>query len=83
METEEDLAGANIEETVMFVDHAELEFADDSSYWRRNCPKCKVGVLPVMRDERFVLSLLDRCVLCGQKFIYRDIVSMRKKDGRA
>jgi len=80
---EEDLAGVNIEEPIMAVDHATLEHADSFSYWRRNCPKCKVGELLVMREDvTYALSGADRCVLCGQRFVYNDIEDLRKKDGR-
>jgi len=83
MGNDKDLEGINIDATVVLVEHATLERADDSTYWRRICPKCEVGTLLVQREYgTFVLSLLDRCDKCGQKFIYRDIVHMRKKDGR-
>ena len=84
MGNDKDLEGINIDATVVFVEHATLERADDSTYWRRICPKCEVGTLLVQREYgTFVLSLLDRCDKCGQKFIYRDIAHMREKDGRA
>ena len=83
MGNDKDLEGINIDATVVLVEHALLECANDSSYWKRICPKCEVGTLLVQREYgTFVLSLLDRCLLCGQKFIYRDIVSMRKMDWR-
>ena len=83
MVTEDELAGVNIEEPVIAVDHATLECADDSSWWRRVCPKCKLGTLLVRRDAKtYVLSAEDRCVLCGQSFVYNDIEGMRKKDGK-
>lgn len=74
-------AGENIEEPVMDIKHSELKRFSDSPY-KSECPKCKKGLLLVGRDPMtLILQKSDYCVLCGQRFIYTDIDSLRRKDG--
>lgn len=71
-------AGFNIGNPPMEVRHAELEPADDGLF-KSMCPVCGEGTLLVMRDQKS-LELLDtdRCILCGQTYIYLDIEEMKK-----
>jgi len=60
------------------ITHSKLERADDESAYRSRCPGCKDGLLLVMRDQKTMqLQAEDRCVSCGQLFIYDDIEEMR------
>ena len=71
----------NIKKPVITVKHADLERTDTSSY-RSVCPKCKAGTLLVSRNQKtFKLLAEDRCVLCGQLFIYSDIAELQKRSG--
>jgi hypothetical protein len=68
--------------SVITVKHADLTRADDNSVLRSICPECKKGLLAMRRNERtHVLLAQDSCLLCGQGFVYSDIVALRKKDG--
>lgn len=55
------------------VFHSELKrFSQDSNY-KSICPKCDNGVLLIYRDLlTFLLMRQDRCISCGQEFIYQD-----------
>jgi len=70
--------GFNIGNPPREVYHAELEPADDGLY-KSMCPVCGEGILLVMRGQSN-LELLDtdRCILCGQTYIYQDIEEMKK-----
>jgi len=73
----ENSVAINIKSPAIFIKHSELEPKDDLIF-RRDCPKCNKGVLPVRRNrETFELEAEDMCILCGQKFIYQDIKEMR------
>lgn len=69
---EERLVGINIDKPVMRVCRADLPVADDGQY-KRECPACKKGILPVRRDENGKLLNTDSCLLCGQRVEYEDI----------
>ena len=62
----------NINRKTIKVKHSELKRADRNSIYRSRCPACKEGVLLVQRDQddNFALLNVDRCILCGQRFIY-------------
>ena len=63
--------------------HSELERFSDSAY-KSKCPACKTGILLIYRLQPKAIhetqpsgkehSLLrrDRCISCGQQFIYTD-----------
>lgn len=70
--SEERLVGINIEKPVMKVCRADLPVADDGQY-KRECPACKKGILPVRRDENGKLLNTDSCLLCGQRVEYTDL----------
>jgi hypothetical protein len=71
-------SGINIQKPVIMVKHSELERSDESIF-RSNCPECKEGILPVSRNyETFELEAEDRCLLCGQRYIYQDIEEIGK-----
>ena len=70
----EKLAGCNLHQPSVIVEHKNLERYSDNSIFKSICPKCKVGVLLVSRDTvTFELLDHDRCLLCGQLYIYSDI----------
>ena len=63
----------NIYTPIMKVKHAKLKTWDTDSLFKRICPKCKIGCLPVCRDLRSGrLQRVDRCMLCGQAVEYED-----------
>ena len=46
--------------------------------YRRQCPFCKEGVLPMQRSsDTYELLDWDRCTGCGQVVIYDDIEHVR------
>jgi len=80
--TPDDLVGINIDNPPIEINHCDCQLWDeDGSAYRLVCPKCKQGVLGVRRDDS-TLDLLaeDRCFLCGQMFIYKDIERLRHLD---
>ena len=77
------MTGSQIDVSPIQVKHSELDRDSSNSIYRSECPVCKIGILLVRRDDdSFVLKAEDRCILCGQKFVYDDIDEMRKKDFR-
>jgi hypothetical protein len=75
----------NFEKDPIHVKHSELTRLSDASLYRVECPVCDDGILLVMREQEppFKLQGLDRCVSCGQAFIYDDIDKMRgREDGQ-
>lgn len=70
------------DEPPIHVKHADLVRIGDSMY-RSKCPVCSDGHLLVNRDQ-VTMDLLaaDRCVLCGQLFIYDDIEEMREREDK-
>jgi len=71
--TEEEIAGTNINKAPIEVRHANLE-RDDPGQFRSTCPVCHIGFLAGRRDEKtFEILKEDRCLLCGQQFIYTDL----------
>ncbi len=72
----EKLTGININQPIRRVMHSQLQ-RSDSSVFRSNCPACGKGVLLVHRNrDTGQLEEKDRCVLCGQLFLYTDIDEM-------
>lgn len=72
---------SRIECEPIHVKHADLARSDDSMY-RSTCPSCGDGMLMVARDHQtFLLLAEDRCILCGQTFVYDDIDKMREREG--
>lgn len=66
--------GSNIEKLPIFVKHQDLERLSESSPFRSKCPTCKNGLLMMERDfETYKLKNTDRCLLCGQRYVYYDI----------
>jgi len=77
----DNLTASRINVSPIHVKHSELGRTASNSAYRSECPMCEVGLLLVMRDdETFKLKAEDRCLLCGQKFVYDDIDEMREKD---
>lgn len=69
----------NFTQPPIFVTHAWLCKLNDDNPITSLCPKCG-GVLPVARDrETLELSERDRCLNCGQTYIYMDIEKMKEK----
>ncbi len=69
----EDLTGINLGNEPLHINHASLARVGNSSF-RSDCPICKEGLLLVKRDQTTLRLLAeDRCILCGQAFIYDDI----------
>lgn len=72
----------NVEKTVVRVRHSELERASKSSCYKSKCPVCKKGILLIYRDKNTLqLSEYDRCMSCGQRFVYTDIDKVRSMEG--
>jgi hypothetical protein len=60
------------------VKHADLTRASADSPFKSKCPACPTGLLLVYRDPKtWELEAVDRCVSCGQLFIYDDIDCLR------
>lgn len=69
----EELSGININKPEISVKHLELEIFDKSSIYKRICPVCNIGILPVTRDwDTLEVKPNDMCLLCGQKVFYTD-----------
>ena len=74
--------GANLSKPVISVFWSRLQPIDDNSIFRRECPFCQEGILPVTRDTTTLVILpTDRCLYCGQRVNYLDIDEIRKFDG--
>jgi len=66
--------GINLEKLPLFVKHQDLERLSENSPFRSKCPTCKNGLLMMERDfETYKLKNTDRCLLCGQRYVYYDI----------
>ena len=64
--------GANIHAPAIRVSHAQLERWGEGDF-KSKCPSCSDGILLVMRDQAtFQLINVDRCIFCGQTFVYTD-----------
>jgi hypothetical protein len=73
------LTGCNIKNKPIIVEHKNLERLSSESIFKSMCPACKKGILCVSRDRKtFDLIDHDRCLLCGQEFIYSDIDYLKK-----
>jgi hypothetical protein len=82
MRTVNDMSMAHINDPPKHVKHADLIRIGDSKF-KSSCPVCVDGMLLVYRHPiTFRLTEEDRCVLCGQQFIYDDIEEMRQKEER-
>ena len=63
----------NRDEPLCRVRHADLRRLSDESVFKVYCPACTEGVLLVKRDpETLDLISEDRCLFCGQWFVYED-----------
>ncbi len=68
-----ELSAVNSLKDPIEVRHADLKRSDTSKF-RSDCPACKLGILPVTRDpDTLEVISRDRCLLCGQRFIYQDL----------
>jgi predicted RNA-binding Zn-ribbon protein involved in translation (DUF1610 family) len=62
----------NLRNPPIQVLHSDLTRVDDETEFQSRCPLCG-GILPVCRNQQtMALSREDRCVSCGQMFIYQD-----------
>ena len=77
--TEDDkLAGTNIGKPSIRVRHEKLKRVGESRF-SSECPACHHGILPVRRDQgTFELLKEDRCLLCGQAFVYESVPEGKK-----
>jgi predicted RNA-binding Zn-ribbon protein involved in translation (DUF1610 family) len=81
MKTVNDMSMAHINDPPKHVKHAELVSLSYDSIYKKVCPACDDGMLLVTRNQKTLeLSAEDRCILCGQQFIYDDIEEMRKRE---
>ena len=75
--------GSNINEAAITVRHQDLKRAGragDNGIYRSVCPKCKIGILLMRRDQKTgELIEDDHCMLCGQYFIYSDLEDLKRK----
>ncbi len=68
-----DLTGMNLNKKIIHVKHTELTRVGESPF-RSDCPVCKEGILFVRRNNNTgQITNEDRCILCGQAFIYEDL----------
>jgi len=71
----------NIYNPVIEIYHSSLKRIGDS-ICKSECPSCDNGILLVYRDpETLRLLANDRCVSCGQSFVYKDINSLIEREG--
>lgn len=71
-----EITGCNISKEFIEVEHSKLKRIKEP--FRSECPKCLDGVLMVTRDkETLEIMAEDRCILCGQGFIYVDIETLK------
>lgn len=78
MKMDKEEFGKNIGKPSLEVRHADLQRSCEESIYRSKCPVCPEGVLLVRRHHRTArLEKEDRCVFCGQAFIYLDIDKLR------
>ena len=72
MNTQE-LVGINQHNFVVPLHHRALKPTSDDAVFRRECPFCYEGILPVRRDPGTgALLPWDYCLLCGQPVCYID-----------
>ena len=69
----------NIDNEPIKVNHRDLIRSDLSAY-RSECLICADGILLVGRNFDGSLSEYDICVLCGQRYVYKDIEIMREME---
>lgn len=69
--TDEKDYGENLLAPTQRVSHASLARVSGSVF-RSKCPACPDGVLFVRRTRELHLSNVDRCICCGQRFVYTD-----------
>jgi predicted RNA-binding Zn-ribbon protein involved in translation (DUF1610 family) len=68
-----DNAGKNIWKEPLRVRHSELKRLNQESDYKSQCPSCEHGILLVQRDQQSrKIVREDRCIRCGQSFIYID-----------
>lgn len=69
--------GINLDKLPVLVKHQELKRIGDSVF-KSQCPKCEHGMLMMEREfDTYKLKNMDRCLLCGQRFVYYDIDNAR------
>jgi hypothetical protein len=72
------MVAENIDKEPIKVKHSSLTRFGDSLF-KSECPACEKGLLLVNRDmETLQVIATDRCIMCGQMFIYEDIDIMRQ-----
>ena len=81
MKKMERLSRVNFNKPMLVVRHSDLKRADDRSLYRSQCPKCKLGILMMHRTNSCLLSIKDRCLLCGQEVRYTDVKGGRLVGG--
>lgn len=75
--------GQNLGKPLRKVRHSDLKRSSEMSEYRSKCPACDDGVLLLRRHSRTgKLEKTDRCVGCGQEFIYLDIDILNKREKR-
>lgn len=63
----------NVRKPAIRVSHSNLKRWNDDSPYKSICPVCEKGPLLVCRDQTtFRLINVDRCLGCGQMFVYTD-----------
>lgn len=63
----------NIHEEPLRIQFSLLKRWDNDSIHKSICPICGGLLLMERNNETFLLLNTDRCVTCGQRFIYIDI----------
>jgi len=73
--------GGNMDKNAINVEWAKLKQTSVHTTYKSECPVCYSGMLLVCRNkETFELEARDRCLFCGQMFVYTDIEDMRAID---
>lgn len=71
----------NINNLPIKVKHSKLERLNNESYYKSKCLSCLRGILLVCRDQKTLeLQAKDRCIVCGQLFIYEDIIRLQNRE---
>lgn len=64
------------------INYFDLPVGEWTDAWKRDCPECREGLIVLMRSaDSHKLMKVDRCCLCAQQFLFKDIDKMREKDG--
>ena len=51
-----------------------------SKPWQSYCPECDMGTLLVLRGADLEICREDRCIYCGQAYVYLDWKAMVLRD---